>query len=68
MNAKSLWKFLKDSVVQWIEDAPFPLAAALSYYTLFLARSIADHCDRRLQALPSVRRRRKTGSLRPCKA
>ncbi len=35
MNAKSLWKFLKDSVVQWIEDDPFPLAAALSYYTLF---------------------------------
>jgi membrane protein len=35
MKAKSLWKFLKDSVVQWIEDDPFPLAAALSYYTLF---------------------------------
>ena len=35
MKARSLWKFLKDSVVQWIEDDPFPLAAALSYYTLF---------------------------------
>jgi membrane protein len=35
MKAKSLWKFLRDSVVQWIEDDPLPLAAALSYYTLF---------------------------------
>ena len=35
MKAKSLWKFLKDSVMQWIEDDPLALAAALSYYTLF---------------------------------
>jgi len=26
---------LKDTVVQWMEDQPFQLAAALSYYTLF---------------------------------
>lgn len=30
-----MWKFLKDVVNQWIEDEPFQLAAALSYYTLF---------------------------------
>ncbi len=35
MKAKSLKKFLRDSVVQWVEDDPFQLAAALSYYTLF---------------------------------
>lgn len=35
MKPKSLWQFAKDVVVQWIEDQPFPLAAALSYYTLF---------------------------------
>ena len=35
MKPKSLWQFLKDSVVKWIEDKPFQLAAALSYYTLF---------------------------------
>ena len=32
---KSLWQVGKDTVAQWIEDQPFPLAAALSYYTLF---------------------------------
>jgi membrane protein len=35
MKLKSLWQFVKDVVVQWMEDQPFPLAAALSYYTLF---------------------------------
>src|SRR5262249_54023879 len=35
MKLKSVWQFLKDSVVKWIEDKPFQLAAALSYYTLF---------------------------------
>jgi len=35
MKVKSLWQFVKDVVVQWIEDQHFPLAAALSYYTLF---------------------------------
>ena len=28
-------RVLKDTVVQWMEDQPFQLAAALSYYTLF---------------------------------
>lgn len=32
---KSFWDLLKQTVVQWIEDNPFQLAAALSYYTLF---------------------------------
>ncbi|HEX2229611.1 MAG TPA: YihY/virulence factor BrkB family protein [Candidatus Binatia bacterium] len=32
---KSVWQFIKDTVVQWIEDQPFQLAASLSYYTLF---------------------------------
>lgn len=32
---KSFWAMLKDTVMQWIEDDPFQLAAALSYYTLF---------------------------------
>ena len=35
MIAKPHWRILKDSVVQWVEDQPFQLAAALSYYTLF---------------------------------
>jgi membrane protein len=35
VKPKLLWQFLKDSVVKWIEDKPFQLAAALSYYTLF---------------------------------
>jgi membrane protein len=30
-----MWEFLKKTVNQWIEDEPFSLAAALSYYTLF---------------------------------
>jgi membrane protein len=35
MPRKSFWQFLKDTVTQWVEDGPFQLAAALSYYTLF---------------------------------
>jgi membrane protein len=35
MKLKSIWKFLNDIVTQWLEDDPFQLAAALSYYTLF---------------------------------
>ena len=35
MMAKPHWRILKDSVGQWLEDQPFQLAAALSYYTLF---------------------------------
>ena len=30
-----MWQFLKRVVSEWIEDEPFALAAALSYYTLF---------------------------------
>ena len=32
---KSLWQMAKNTITQWIEDRPFQLAAALSYYTLF---------------------------------
>jgi membrane protein len=35
MKRRSYWQLVKRSVVQWIEDEPFQLAAALSYYTLF---------------------------------
>ena len=35
MKRKSIWQLLKDTVVQWMEDQPFQIAAALSYYTLF---------------------------------
>jgi len=35
MKKKSYWHLIKGSVLQWIEDEPFELAAALSYYTLF---------------------------------
>jgi membrane protein len=35
MKGKSIWNFLKDIATQWLEDQPFQLAAALSYYTLF---------------------------------
>ena len=31
----SLRKFFSDIFNQWLEDEPFSLAAALSYYTLF---------------------------------
>ncbi|HET7394129.1 MAG TPA: YihY/virulence factor BrkB family protein [Candidatus Binatia bacterium] len=30
-----MWEFLKKTISGWIEDEPFALAAALSYYTLF---------------------------------
>jgi membrane protein len=29
------WRFVKDVVLQWIDDEPFLLASSLSYYTLF---------------------------------
>jgi membrane protein len=32
---KSLGQMAKNTITQWIEDRPFQLAAALSYYTLF---------------------------------
>jgi membrane protein len=35
MKARLIWRLVKDTVVQWTEDQPFQLAAALSYYTLF---------------------------------
>ena len=35
MRGRTLWQFLKDTITQWIEDEPFQLGAALSYYTLF---------------------------------
>ena len=35
VKKKSYWHLIKGSVLQWIEDEPFSLAAALSYYTLF---------------------------------
>ena len=31
----SAWGLLKRTMAQWIEDQPFQLAAALSYYTIF---------------------------------
>jgi membrane protein len=35
MKQRSLWQLVKNTVTQWIDDNPFQLAAALSYYTLF---------------------------------
>jgi membrane protein len=35
MNPKGLCMLVKDTFVQWSEDNPFQLAAALAYYTLF---------------------------------
>jgi membrane protein len=35
MKQKSVWQLTKDTIMQWIDDNPFQLAAALSYYTLF---------------------------------
>lgn len=32
---KSLGQVAKNTITQWLEDRPFQLAAALSYYTLF---------------------------------
>jgi uncharacterized BrkB/YihY/UPF0761 family membrane protein len=38
MQRKSLREFFKDIINQWLEDEPFALSAALSYYTLFRSR------------------------------
>lgn len=35
MNFKAAWHFLKTIFTKWVDDDPFQLAAALSYYTLF---------------------------------
>ena len=35
MKLNIRWRLLKDAVTKWLEDEPFQLAAALSYYTLF---------------------------------
>ena len=35
MKQGSAWKLLKAIFVNWVDDEPFQLAAALSYYTLF---------------------------------
>jgi membrane protein len=35
MNLKGLWMLFKDTFVQWSDDNPFQLAAALAFYTLF---------------------------------
>lgn len=35
MRLKAGWRVVKDTVVHWMDDQPFQLAAALSYYTLF---------------------------------
>ena len=35
MKLNIRWRLLKDAVIKWLEDEPFQLAAALSYYTLF---------------------------------
>lgn len=32
---KALWMLIKDTFVQWLDDNPLQLAAALAYYTLF---------------------------------
>lgn len=32
---KSVWQFLKSTLIQWLEDRPFQLASSLSYYTIF---------------------------------
>jgi membrane protein len=35
MNFKASWQFLKTIFTKWLDDDPFQLGAALSYYTLF---------------------------------
>ena len=35
MKLKSAWKFVNGIFTKWLEDEPFQLAGALSYYTLF---------------------------------
>jgi membrane protein len=34
-NNKSMWRLLKATIAQWLEDQPFQLSSSLSYYTLF---------------------------------
>ena len=31
----SIWRLLKSTVAQWIEDQPFQMASSLAYYTIF---------------------------------
>ena len=35
ITLKALWMLIKDTFVQWLDDNPLQLAAALAYYTLF---------------------------------
>ena len=35
MKLKSVWKFVTRIFIKWLDDNPFQLAGALSYYTLF---------------------------------
>jgi membrane protein len=35
MQTSSLGRIFKDTIIHWIDDQPFQLAAALSYYTVF---------------------------------
>ena len=35
ITLKALWMLIKDTFVQWVDDNPLQLAAALAYYTLF---------------------------------
>jgi membrane protein len=35
MNLKGLWLLTRDAFVQWINDNPFQMGAALAYFTLF---------------------------------
>jgi membrane protein len=34
-EGKPIWQFVNETLLQWFEDDPFPMAASLSYYTLF---------------------------------
>jgi len=35
MKLKSVWQFINQIFMKWLDDQPFQLAGALSYYTLF---------------------------------
>jgi len=35
LNLKGLWLLTRDAFLQWLEDNPFQMGAALAYYTLF---------------------------------
>jgi len=35
MNLQGLWLLARDAFLQWIDDNPFQMGAALAYYTLF---------------------------------